>query len=147
MKEDNGVTGVIISVIISFIGIVIFPFDMVFLFQDLEIGVGLFFGLLFALKFRKKEQSPLKYGIKIGFIAGICCSFLPSIYLWIFYVGGPFISIFVGMGLLMITGMALGLIIGGFLGWYYMGRERKIQMDKEREDKYGDDFFEDLVEK
>jgi hypothetical protein len=147
MKENNGPTGVIISVIISFILIAIFPFDVVVLFQDIEIGIALFFGLLFALKFHKPEQSPLKYGIKLGFIAGVSCSILPSIYLWIFHVGGHFLNIFVGMGFLLITGIAFGLIIGGFLGWYYMAKERKKQMEQEREDKYGDDFFQDLIDK
>jgi hypothetical protein len=51
------------------------------------------------------------------------------------------------MGFLLITGIAFGLIIGGFLGWYYMAKERKKQMEQEREDKYGDDFFQDLIDK
>ncbi|MFX1391121.1 MAG: hypothetical protein ACFE9Z_13735 [Promethearchaeota archaeon] len=147
MKENNGVTGIVLTVIISFVLIAVNPSWYGFvLFKDSELGIGLFVGMLFALKYHKPEQSPLKYGVKIGFIAGILSTIAPSILIWLLF-GGHFLYALVTLGFMSITGIALGLIVGGFLGWYYMGKERKIEMDKEREEKYGDDFFEDLIDK
>ena len=143
MKEKNGMWGIIFSIIITFAFIAISPqwFGIVF-FRDFDFAVGLFFGLLFALKYRKPDQSALKFGITLGLIAGCLSTIAPGFLFWILF-GGHIIYIFINIGYLLITGIVFGFIMGGFLGWFYMSKDTP----KKGEEKYNDDFFEDLVEK
>lgn len=153
VKRNSKLTGILISVIITFILVAINPLENPYwygavLFKDLEIGVGLLFGLIFALKFRDPEESALKYGIKVGFIDSISIVILPAILIWalgILYTI-QFLTLILILGFLLITSIPLGLIVGGFLGWYYMSKERKQKIEEEREDKYGEDFFKDLID-
>jgi hypothetical protein len=144
----------LISVIITFVLVAINPLENPYwygavLFKDIEIGIGLLFGLIFVLKYRDPEESPLKYGIKIGFIASISVTILPAILMWalrIYFTTLNFITLVLILGFLLITAIPLGLIIGGFLGWYYMSKERKAKIEEDREDKYGEEFFQDLID-
>ena len=142
-KQNNQSSGIILTILITFTLIAVNPLWYgAFLYRDVDFAIGLFFGVLFALKFRDPDQSPLKFGIKVGFTAGVFASIIPGFYLW-FLFGGHFIILIFNILFLLITGVPLGLIIGGFLGWYYMSKVSKV----DEEEKYGDDFFEDLIEK
>lgn len=110
--------------------------------KDLEYLVGAIVGILFALKNRNPDQRPIKFGIITGLVGGVLASIAPTFYIVIFFHLGIF-WIIVYMGLLSITGIALGLIIGAILGWYYNNKDIREKED----DTTSDDFFQDLIEK
>lgn len=97
---------------------------------------------MFALKFRKPHQSALKFGITTGLIGGFLSTLPPTIYICVLWgLGINWYLIYIGT--LSITGLAIGFIVGGLMGWYYMNKDAKAEDDDSREDK----FFQDLVEK
>lgn len=114
----------------------------VYLFKDLEFLAGAFVGVLFALKNRKSDQSPLKFGIIVGLVGGVLAALVSACYIIIFFRLGIY-WLFVYIAFLSTTGLILGLIIGGLLGWYYMTKDAREKED----DTISDDFFQDLIEK
>lgn len=148
-KQNNQTTGIIICIVITFVIYAAIPRWYGFiLFRDFDFSVGLFVGLLFTFRFRTEDQSLLKFGITTGLIAGGVSSIAPGFLMWILF-GGHIFFLFIDIGFLLITGLILGFIIGGLLGWYYMNKDMKEKDIKEKDtkDEYGDDFFQDLIEK
>lgn len=142
-KENNQTTGIIICVVITFVFYVANPWWYGFILsRDLDFSVGLIAGLIFTLRFRTEDQTPLKLGITAGLIAGGVSCIAPSFLMWIVF--GDILVFFLYLGNLLITGLILGFIIGGLLGYYYMGKDLK---EEDTNDEYGDDFFQDLIEK
>ena len=135
--------GIIFSIIITFAFIAISPeWAGVFLLRDFDFAVGLFFGTLFALKYRKPDQSALKFGLRLGIISGVLAAIAPSFFYWIAYQL-ELIFLFQYLGFLIVTGLVMGFIMGGFLGWFYISKDTP----RKEEERYDDDFFEDLKEK
>ncbi|NVM37621.1 MAG: hypothetical protein HWN81_18650 [Candidatus Lokiarchaeota archaeon] len=143
IKENNAITGIILSIVITFLFIVVSPqwYGLVLL-RDFDFAIGLFFGTLFALKYRQPHQSALKFGLRLGIISGVLAAIAPSFFYWIAY-RLEIIFLFQYLGGLIVTGLVIGFIMGGFLGWFYMSKDTP----KKGEEKYNDDFFEDLVDK
>ncbi len=143
-KQNNQTTGIIICTVITFVFYAVNPTWYGFiLFRDFDFAVGLFVGLLFTFRFRTEDQSPIKFGITTGLIAGSVSSIAPGILIWILF-GGHLIFLFINIAFLLVTGLILGFIIGGLLGWYDMSKAIK---EKDTKDEYEDDFFKDLIEK
>lgn len=151
-KKNYKASGIILAALITFILVVINPATEenplwygVVMFKDVELAIGIFFGVYFALKFRDPDESPLKFGIKMGFIIGVLDTILPGLYMWLLQV--IFVINIIGLltilGFLLITAITMGLIIGALLGWYYMSKEGVGK----QEERYGEDFFRDLTEK
>lgn len=142
-KENNQASGIIIYILITFLLIAINPgWYGLYMLKDLEYLVGAIVGILFALKNRNPDQRPIKFGIITGLVGGVLASIAPAFYIVIFFHLGIF-WIIIYMGLLSITGIALGLIIGAILGWYYNNKDIREKED----DTISDDFFQDLIEK
>lgn len=143
-KQKNQTTGIIICVVITFVFYAANPLWYGFiLFRDLDFSIGLIAGLLFTFRFRTEDQSSLKFGITTGLIAGGVSSLAPGFLIWILF-GGHIIFLFINIAFLLVTGLVLGFIIGGLLGYYYTGKDIK---EEDTNDEYGDDFFQDLIEK
>ena len=149
VKENNLTSGIIIFILITFILIVVNPYWYgIYMFRDLEFLAGAFIGVLFALKNRKSGQSSLKFGIIVGVVGGVLTAVVSGFYLVLFFrikglLSDPIYWLFPYIGLSIITGLVLGLIIGGLIGWYYMTKDAREKED----DTVSDDFFQDLIEK
>ena len=115
---------------------------MVYFLNDLDYMLGAIIGVIFALKFRKPNQSPLKYGIIIGIFGGFLTS-IPIAVSYILIYRLHILWFFPYIGMLFLTSLVLGLIIGGFIGWFYMSKEER----EKQEEKYDENFFKDLAEK
>ena len=116
----------------TFISILFFPYAGVILLRDLDFLLGSIIGILFAFKYRKPNQTPLKLGILVGNIGGfvtatgtsifVCTIFQYSIYWFFFYLFW-----------LSITGFVVGSIVGVLFGFYYKKKDAKAKylMDDE----------------
>ncbi|GAG83249.1 unnamed protein product, partial [marine sediment metagenome] len=57
---------ILIFILITFISIMILNFWGLLLFRDIDFLLGSIISVIFALKKRKPDQSPLKIGIMVG---------------------------------------------------------------------------------
>lgn len=140
LKQENIRTGFILYIVITFISSLINPIDLVYFLNDLDYMLGAIIGVIFALKFRKPDQSPLKYGLIIGITGGFLSS-IPIAVSYVLIYRLDILWFFPYIGMLCLTGLVLGLIIGGFIGWFYMNKEER----EKQEEKYNEDFFKDLT--
>lgn len=150
-REQNIYAGITISVLITVISYIIISvisllvgfliFGGIFIFADLEYGLGTLFGVIFFLKNRRQDQSILKYGIVVGIVGGIISSFFISLYQWILLLYFYYFIRFLIYTL--ISGVFIGFLIGAILSGYYMYKEVK---GERKEEYYDDEFFKDLIE-
>lgn len=140
-KQDSLTAGFVIYILITFISVALNPLGGLFFFRDIDIGLGAFVGIVFALKFLQPEQSPIKYGIILGIGGGLTSSVLISLFYWVFNEFNTFVFFNV-LILTLISGIFMGLFVGAILGWYYTREVMKPEKDYSE-----DDFLQDLVEK
>ena len=95
-----------------------------------------------AVKYRKPHQSPLKFGIIVGLSGGALAAFPPSIFI-VYAFNLDLVWLFSYLIGFLITGIALGFIIGGLLGYLYIYKEEKAKEDDSGEDE----FYQGLKEK
>ena len=153
-KEKNLNTGISIFVLITFVTFIltIFYYPGFFAYADLQFLFGAILGGVFTLKYRKPEQSILKYGIIMGIAGGFLSSAFISLYITLptFIISGPNIIYYlVWLGYISISGIVIGVITGAFLGAYYMYKDQKGEYEEEEEEEEGidDDFYKELAEK
>ncbi|TFG19213.1 MAG: hypothetical protein EU533_06955 [Promethearchaeota archaeon] len=141
-KEKNVLAGILILDLFAFIGYIILPSGFIF-FGDAHIIIGSIFGLRFALKYIKENQSIVKYGILVGTIGSIFAGISMAIYQWVIfslYNGFKFFLLIGAIVIFMFLGLILGLLMGGILGFYYSKKEKKALS----QDKIEDAFYESL---
>ncbi|MFW9824487.1 MAG: hypothetical protein ACFFE4_16205, partial [Candidatus Thorarchaeota archaeon] len=112
----------IISIIVGFV------FAGFYLFADVHFVLGTVIGVIFTLNNREKNQGILKSGAFAGVLGGILSAFLISFYqlILIAILIVPDITVFfLYLGLSLISGIAIGLIVGALISTYYTYREMK----------------------
>ena len=152
-KEKNLNTGISIFVLVTFVAYILtaFYYPEFFgfvVYADFQFLIGAILGGVFTLKYRKPEQSILKYGIFTGIGGGFLSSVFISLYITVpvFIVAGPnIIFYFAWLGYISISGIVIGAITGAFLGAYYMYKDQKGEY--EEEEGIDDDFYKELAEK
>lgn len=150
IKENNVESGIIINTLVSFI-LYISTWHFyagVILFGDIQFLIGSVIGVYIAIKNKKPNQSILKYGIITGIVGGIFTSILIALFDWILYslrVGVNIYSFFILLLLMLLSGIAVGLLGGAGMGAYFMYKE--VKGERIKEDKgLDEDFFKDLIE-
>ena len=116
-----------------------------YLYRDLEFVAGALIGLLFAMKNRKLNQPTITLGILIGIIGGVLTAVISGSYLVLFFSLRVILHplwFLIYIGVLSITGIIIGLLMGSIIGWFY--RTKDI---KEKSVSTDDDFLKDLIEK
>lgn len=123
---------ILIFILITFISIMVLNFWGLLLFRDIDFLLGSIISVIFALKNRKPDQSPLKIGIMVGIIGGFLSTIAPTIY--ICAVSQRLIYwCFLSFAALSITGLVIGSIVGPLIGYYYKKKDAraKYSMDDE----------------
>ncbi|MFX1315936.1 MAG: hypothetical protein ACFE9T_08740 [Promethearchaeota archaeon] len=115
------------------------------LYADLQILIGSIVGVRFALKNRKEEQPPLKYGIIVGLGGGVLSAVLIGFFEWIIlsinFEFNYFALIYI-TGIYLIAGIVIGLIMGALISMILSSKElRRL----EEEEHIDEDFFKDLI--
>ncbi len=147
-KQESVKSGLIFYIVITYVSVVLNtllgnPFNGAYFFRDYDFALGAIIGVIFALKYRKPNQSAIKNGILVGVGGGFISSIPITIFYWLIYINQFTIAIFFGyIAELCLTGGVLGFIIGGLLGWYYMSKEERVK----RDEQYEKEFFQDLKE-
>lgn len=110
------------------------------LFRDIDFLLGSIIGVIFALKNRKPEQSPLKIGIMVGIIGGFLSTIAPTIY--ICTLSQRSIAwCFICFAVLNITGIVVGSIVGLLIGYYFKKKDAKEKYSMD------DEFYQGLIVK
>jgi len=148
-KEKNLNTGITIFVLITFVGYIltISYFPGYFAHADLQFLFGAILGGIFTLKYRKPEQSILKYGLFTGIGGGFLSSFFISLYLTVpsFLVFGINIGSFLlVLAFISLSGIVIGVIADALLGAYYMYKDMRGENEEKGID---DDFYKNLAKK
>ncbi len=110
------------------------------LFRDIDFLLGSIIGVIFALKKRKPDQSPLKLGIIGGVIGGFLSTIAPTIYICATYQL-PIDWYFIYIAVLSITGLVIGSIVGLLMGYYYKKKDAKAKYSKD------DGFYQGFIVK
>jgi len=145
--EKNLNTGISIFVLITFVAYLstFYYYPGYIVYADLQFLFGAILGVVFTLKYRKPEQSILKYGIFTGIGGGFLSSVFISLYITVptFVITGPNITYYLlWLGFLSLSGIVIGVITGAFLGAYYMYKEMK---GEDEEKGIDDDLYKDLA--
>ncbi|MFX0040561.1 MAG: hypothetical protein ACFFCY_08890 [Promethearchaeota archaeon] len=145
-KERNVQIGLLIITIATFIlySTTVYFVSVFFLYGGLQFIIGILIGEIYTLRNRSPNQTFLKCGIIVGISGGILSSFAISI-LHTVLGRWSFIDFLIFFGYILITGVVMGLIIGGIMSSFYMYREMKGDT-YEGEKQYDEDFYKDLVE-
>ena len=148
-KENNLNTGITIFVSITFVAYIstILYYPGYFLYADLQFLFGAILGGIFTLKYRKPEQSILKYGIFTGIGGGFLSSVFITLYQAVFIFVGSGVNIgyfLIILGFVSLSGIVIGVIAGALLGAYYMYKDMRGENEEEGID---DDFYKELSEK
>ena len=145
-RERNVKLGLIFIVITTFV-VYLTTFNFFagyFLFADFQFMIGVIVGEIYALRNQTPDQSILKCGLIIGVGGGVISAFIIAIWntlinMWSFF------DFFFFLGYVLITGVAVGLLIGAIISSYFMYKEAKGENDEDK--KYiDDDFYNDLIE-
>ena len=110
------------------------------LFRDIDFLLGSIFSIIFALRKRKPDQSPLKMGIMVGIIGGFLSTIAPTIYICTLsqrHITWCFLSFTV----LVITGLVIGTTVGLLIGIYYREKDAKVK------DSMDDEFYKSFIGK
>ena len=145
--EKNLNTGISIFVLITFVAYLstFYYYQGYAVYADLQFLFGAILGVVFTLKYRKPEQSILKYGIFTGIGGGFLSSVFISLYITVptFIITGPNIIYYLLLlGYLSLSGIVIGVITGALLGAYYMYKEIK---GEDEETGIDDDLYKDLA--
>jgi hypothetical protein len=151
IRENNVESGIIVNILISFVLYIStwYIYAGFVLYGDLQFLVGSIVGVYITIKNKKPDQSILKYGIITGIIGGVFSSILVALFDWILYslrVGFNIFSFFILLLLMLLSGLAVGLLGGAGVGAYYMYKEVKGEKILKRDNGLDEDFFKDLIE-
>ena len=138
VKVSIIVNSILIFIIITFISIIFLNFWGLLLFRDIDFLLGSIISVIFALKKRKPDQSPLKIGIIVGIIGGFLSTIAPTIYICATYQL-PIDWYFIYIAVLSITGLVIGSIVGLLMGYYYKKKDAKAKYSMD------DEFYQGLI--
>ncbi|MEJ2248239.1 MAG: hypothetical protein P8Y70_07430 [Candidatus Lokiarchaeota archaeon] len=152
-KQRNVLAGIIISGISTFI-LFLITFQIYFLYiGDLQLLVGINFGVWFTLRYLKPDKSALKTGILAGLLGGLFSVLVLSLYEWIIFTIWTLIfsllELIYIISWFLLQGVIIGLIMGGLVGYYYWRKEdykRIKKRDNKKEYLVDEDFFDKLKE-
>ncbi len=126
-EQYNMVSGILVSILISFTGFIIYPGLFVIWYGDIYYSIGSLFGLVLTFKILKPDQPFTKTGIIVGVSGTTISSLFISIFEWVLYISINTFDINVlGIYILYFTPFAVivGLIIG-YLYVYYKKRQKE----------------------
>jgi len=138
VKVSIIIYSILIFILITFISIMFLNFWGLLLFRDIDFLLGSIISVIFALKNRKPDQSPLKIGIMVGIIGGFLSTIAPTIYICTAYQ----LSIdwyFIYLAILNITGLVIGSIVGLVIGYYYKKKDAKAKYSMD------DEFYQGFI--
>ena len=138
VKVSIIVNGILIFILITFISIIVLNFWGLLLFRDIDFLLGSIISVIFVMKKRKPDQSPLKIGIMVGIIGGFLSAIAPTIYICTVYQL-PIDWYFLYIAILSITGLVIGSIVGLLMGYYYKKKDAKAKYSKD------DGFYQGLI--
>ena len=138
IKVSIIVNSILIFIIITFISIIFLNFWGLLLFRDIDFLLGSIISVIFALKKKKPNQSPLKIGIMVGIIGGFLSAIAPTIYICTSYQL-PIDYYFFNIVILSMTGLVIGSIVGLLIGYYYKKKDAKAKYSKD------DGFYQGLI--
>ena len=119
------------------------------LIADFQFILGTIIGVVYSLRNSQPGQPLMKYGIMVGILGGVFSTIIISLYetlLLILAGGGSIFSFFALVGVIIISGVVIGLFIGAILGTYYIYKEMKGNDKSEEDEHLNDDFFKDLID-
>jgi len=131
---------ILIFILITFISILVLNFWGLLLFRDIDFLLGSIIGVIFALKKRKPDQSPLKLGIMVGIIGGFLSTIAPTILICTLSQRTIYWC-FLSFAILNITGLVVGSIVGLLIGYYYKKKDAKAKYSMD------DEFYQGLIVK
>lgn len=157
-KENNLIFGIFVFVFLTFflyttVRLIYYFFGILeFLLGFIVIGdyyiyLGVIVGVICTTKYRKEEQSITKYNVIVVVIGGLISALFTVLIDTILYTLTIeyFFNYFVQRSL---YGLVFGFFIAMILGARYMYKELKKEQKKEqKEEPYGDEFFQDLIDK
>ncbi|KKM25914.1 hypothetical protein LCGC14_1590190 [marine sediment metagenome] len=108
------------------------------LFRDIDFLLGSIVSVIFALKKRKPDQSPLKMGIMVGIIGGFLSTIAPTFLICTLAQRSIFWC-FLSFAELSRTGLVIGSIVGLLIGYYYKKKDAKVKYSKD------DEFYQGLI--
>jgi len=115
----------------------------IYLVFDVQFLIGTVIGVIYALRNRTSDQKILTCGIIVGIVGGIVSAFLISLlYILIYYPN--FIIFILTFFYIVLTGIPVGILGGGIISGFFLYFDMKRENGDE--DKYGDDFYKDLIE-
>ncbi len=138
VKVSIIINSILIFILITFISIIFLNFWGLLLFRDIDFLLGSIISVIFALKKRKPDQSPLKIGIMVGIIGGFLSAIAPTIYICASYQL-PIDYYFFNIVILSMTGLVIGSIVGLLIGYYYKKKDAKAKYSKD------DGFYQGLI--
>ncbi|MFX0004981.1 MAG: hypothetical protein ACFE9J_16060 [Candidatus Hermodarchaeota archaeon] len=146
-KERNVQIGILIITLATFIlySTTVYLYPYLFLYAGLQFIIGILIGEIYTLRNRSPDQTLLKCGIIVGIFGGILSSLVISIWHTILGHLSSFIDFLFFFGYVLITGVVMGLLIGGLMSSFYKYREMKADT-YEGEKQYDEDFYEDLID-
>ena len=126
-EKYNIVSGILLIVLISFLGFLIFPGLFIFWYGDIYYTLGCIIGLYVVFKYRKPHQSLIRTSLKIGILGTFISSLVISIFQWLYslYILGFFDMLLLGVYIFNFTPFAVfnGILIAYFFGYYKRKRE------------------------
>ncbi len=162
-KENNVKFGVIVFVFLTFfsytiIRLIYYFFRILefllgyFTFVDYQFLLGAIGGVIYTTKYRKEEQSITKINVIVVVIGGLISALCTTLVDAILYINTISVEYFFYYLLeRTIYGLVIGVIVAMIIGARFMYKEFKEEQKKEKqekeEDRYGDEFFEDLIDK
>ncbi|MFW9865548.1 MAG: hypothetical protein ACFFEN_05550 [Candidatus Thorarchaeota archaeon] len=121
-EKYNIISGILIIVLISFMGFLIFPGLYLFWYGDIYYTLGCLIGLYIVFKHAKPDQTVVRTSLKVGIIGTAISSFLISIFQWSYslYIFRFFNIALLGVYILNFAPFAIfnGILIGYFYGYY-----------------------------
>ena len=138
VKVSKIIYSILIFILITFISILVLNFWGLVLFRDIDFLLGAIIGVIFALKNRKPDQSPLKIGIMVGIIGGFLSAIAPTFLICALAQKSIFWC-FLSFAELIRTGLVIGSIVGLSIGYYYKKKDAKAKYSKD------DEFYQGLT--
>ncbi len=159
-KENNLKIGIIVFVFLTFfsytiIRLIYYFFGILeyllgyFTYVDYQFLIGAIGGVIYTTKYRKEEQSITKINVIMVLIGGLISALSTTLVDAILYINTVTVEFFFYSFLeRSIYGLIIGFVVAMIIGARFMYKEFKEEEKKEKkEEPYGDEFFEDLIDK
>jgi len=128
-KEQYLLTGICITIIISFLSYIINPISIFYPGDPfIDILLGIILGVLFTIKSKTQYESPINLGIIVGIGGGILSATSIALFKFIYFMlnfniipyGLLIFQIFVDF----VIAILIGLVIGSLIGFIYFRKQK-----------------------